>query len=251
MRKTVRTITYISFFLFFLAIIAVPPLLLHTQIYPLAVVEGNSMYPNLTTGDIVIFSSASEQEIAKGTIIVYVQGGSGIPLLDSMTKPIVIHRVINIMQQSDGAIYYRTKGDNNKFEDAGLVRSNNVMGIPIATVPKIGFILTFLRSPQGLVAATAVIMLFSLSKYDAEYEKKKKEEKFLGDLAKKVITGEMEIEVFKKIELAVKYSDSLNFEDIDDSKVAALVDWVKKGMPEDLPPVYKTKSYTKQSEHKV
>ena len=37
------------------------PFLLGTKTYPIAVVQGNSMYPNLQNGDLVLFKQANPQ----------------------------------------------------------------------------------------------------------------------------------------------------------------------------------------------
>ncbi|MEM3860554.1 MAG: hypothetical protein QW478_14355, partial [Candidatus Micrarchaeaceae archaeon] len=55
-------------------LIAFPPLFLHTSTYPVAVVNGNSMYPMFRDGELVIFSlnGVNIDDIPNGTVIVYV-----------------------------------------------------------------------------------------------------------------------------------------------------------------------------------
>jgi signal peptidase I len=187
------------------ALIAISPVLLGTSTLPLAVVEGNSMYPKLQNGDLVIFRAPPKGVIPNGTIIVYVQGGTGNPILDVLTKPIIIHRIIDTVVQSDGVVYYRTKGDNNQFDDPQLVRQNNVIGVPFLVIPKMGIILMFLQSPQGEVAVIGVIVLWYIGIEEAKRKERKEADQFLSSLAVEVVEGRLSPETFKKVELSIKY----------------------------------------------
>src|SRR5581483_3933762 len=136
-----------------LACMAIPvlslPLVTGTKTYPVTLVDGNSMYPNLESGDVVVYHKADIANIGPGTIIVYVQGQTGIPILDSMLKPVIIHRVTEMIVQ-DGQAYYGTKGDNNQVADPILVKYADVLGTPSLILPKIGLPLLFLKSVPGL-----------------------------------------------------------------------------------------------------
>src|SRR5271157_2603140 len=82
--------------------IIVPPFYLGTRAYPMTIVNGNSMFPNLQNGDLVIFKGLSSQQFAaNGSVIVYVEGGSGNSILDSISRPVIIHRIVGTVLQSD------------------------------------------------------------------------------------------------------------------------------------------------------
>lgn len=161
-------------------VLAFLPFYMGTKTYPLAIVNGNSMYPTLQNGDIVLFRAPNQQMIANGTIIVFVQSDTGIAMLDSLTKPVVIHRIIGSFVQADGTVYYNTKGDNNNVNDPSAVAADHVIGIPFITIPKVGFLFLFISSSQGLVAIIGFITIFYLGSYEEKLKKlKEKENSFL------------------------------------------------------------------------
>jgi signal peptidase I len=188
-----------------IALIAISPILLGTSTLPVAVVEGNSMYPKLQNGDLVIFRAPPKGVIPNGTIIVFVQGSTGDPILDMLTRPTVIHRVIGTVVQFDGTVYYRTKGDNNQFNDPQLVRQSDVIGVPLYVIPKMGILFMFFQSPQGEVAVIGVVALWYISVEEAKRNERKEADLFLGSLAEEVVEGRLPSETFEKVELSIRY----------------------------------------------
>jgi signal peptidase len=95
---------------------------------PIAVVRGNSMYPLLREGDIIILSKKSPNEIKVGDIIVY----------RSLRGSLIVHRVIEV-EYVNGIYYFKTKGDNNilddkflnEYEDGLGINQNRVVGVAI------------------------------------------------------------------------------------------------------------------------
>jgi signal peptidase I len=200
------------------------PLALGTSTYPFAIVQGNSMYPNLQNGDLVIFTGApTPSKIPNGTIIIFVQSSTGLPVLDSLTKPIVIHRVVGIVQVS-GSVFYRTKGDNNELDDPQLVPANHVLGIPAVVIPRVGVLFLFISSPQGLVAVTAVITIIYLGRMDEKASREERKDQFLRELAGMVLDGELPEQLFSKIELGIRYGKQS-----DGSLPIRISEWIEKG----------------------
>ncbi len=116
------------------------------------------MLPDLHPGDIVVYEGLSlGQTVPSGTIIIYAPVRTGTPILDQMLKPVIIHRIVNLLVLPDGA-YYQTKGDNNQSPDGSLVRSDKILGTQLAVIPRAGSAVLFLKSPQGLVAALAILL---------------------------------------------------------------------------------------------
>lgn len=155
-------------------LIAVPPLLMGTSVYPVAVVRGNSMYPVLMNGDLVIFRRVDASDIPNGTIIVFVQGDAPVDFLNYLVRPVVIHEVIDRVVNEYGKIYYKTKGTNNLYPDSGLVPAQNVLGVPAVVLPRVGFVITFLTSPEGMVAMIGILVMY----YIEASEKIRRREKF-------------------------------------------------------------------------
>ncbi len=76
---------------------------------PMAVVSGTSMLPLFREGDIVLLYKPSPDGIRVGDVVVYKRCGGGY----------IIHRVIDVVKVGD-RYYYRTKGDNNPYDDSRL-----------------------------------------------------------------------------------------------------------------------------------
>jgi signal peptidase I len=210
------------------AVLVLLPFLAGTSTYPIAIVQGNSMYPNLQNGDLVFFKSIDQQNISVGTIIVFVQSDTGVTMLDSLTKPILIHRVVGSLVQADGTVCYYTKGDNNQVNDSFVTPADHVLGTPVLVIPKVGLLLLFLISPQGLVATIGFITIFYLGNYEGKLKEDKTKESFLGELDRMVMNGEFPEEVFRKFEFAVKYASAETGE-IKDKLTLSILDWLKGG----------------------
>ncbi|MEM3346409.1 MAG: signal peptidase I, partial [Desulfurococcaceae archaeon] len=73
---------------------------------PLAVVKGESMFPLLREGDLVIIVRVKPEDIGVGDIIVF----------RTPNGRLVVHRVIDVVEV-DGRKYYVTMGDNNRVRD--------------------------------------------------------------------------------------------------------------------------------------
>lgn len=210
-------------------IVIILPLYARTKSYPLAIVSGNSMYPTLQNGDLVFYKATNAADLRNGTIIVFVQGDTSEPLLDGLVRPVLIHRIVGEEIQSDGTVLYQTKGDNNQANDPFLTKPDQVLGVDALTVPKVGLVVLFLQSPQGLIATIGIISLAYLSVTDMKRREEKKKDQLLGALAKKVLSGELSNEQFEELELAVKYSDDIESSNLEDPSVLALVNWLKNG----------------------
>jgi signal peptidase I len=189
------------------------------------------MYPTLQNGDLVLFTRAP-QMIANGTIIVFVQEGSGFSALDSLIRPVVIHRIVEMVVQTDGVICYRTKGDNNQLEDSGLVQSNYILGVESIVIPKVGIIVLFFESPFGLVLLIGLITLFYLGRIELYMNEEKKKGALLSALAGMVQRGELSRERFNRIELAVKHPESVQLSGSNDIFLLELLDWIRNGRME-------------------
>jgi signal peptidase I len=230
MKITKRKIELLVLATVVLVLVALP-IIANTGSYPLAIVDGDSMYPNLQNGDMVYYHSTSKTAIIpNGTVIVFVQGNAGDSLFSGLVRPVVIHRVVGYIVQNDGQINYQTKGDNNDVNDPFLTRADHVLGVQGQNIPKIGLLLLFIKSPQGLIATIGIISLTYLSIYDLKRRRDNSKGKLLGSLAKKVLNGYLSEEQFKKLELAIKYSDDMEETGYKDRNISALVTWLKSGV---------------------
>ncbi len=100
-------------------------------IYPSAIATG-SMQPMIDPGDVVIIQKMQEIEDLEGLKV-------GDTIQFKRGDILINHRIIEIVEGADGLLRYRTKGDNNSVEDPELVEMNDVKGIIIGVIPKIGW----------------------------------------------------------------------------------------------------------------
>jgi signal peptidase I len=229
MKVSKKKIAMIIFALFGLGAVILP-LVASTGTYPLAIIDGSSMYPYYENGDIVYYHSVPDKNnIPNGTVIIFIQGNAESSIFDGLVRPVVIHRVVGQLTQADGQICYTTRGDNNDVNDPFLTRADHVLGAEGLRIPKVGLFILFIKSPQGLISVIGIITLTYLSIYDLKRKKDKSKEKLLGSLAKKVLNGYLSNEQFKKLELAVKYSDEIGGAQLRDRSISALADWLKNG----------------------
>jgi signal peptidase I len=212
-----------------LILLIVPPLMLGTRTYPFIVVDGSSMNPTFLNGDILLYRGVSPSQITNGTIIAYMPTDTGLPALDYLVMPIVVHRVIGIVVQPDGTVYYRTKGDNNQFDDPSLVRSSQVLGTPVTDVPLAGLLVLFLKSPQGLVFIIGAAVFLYIAKYDKERGKEKNKKELLAILARMSLNGEMTLKQFEEFKLAIEFGEELPPQFLKNPVHASLAEWMKSG----------------------
>ena len=199
-----------------------------TKSYPVAIVDGNSMYPALHNGDLVLFG-APPSTISNGSIIVFVQGSTGVGSLDSLLKPIVIHRVVGTGTEPNGMPYYQTKGDNNQALDPFVTDQSSVLGVPSLVVPYAGWPVLFMKTPYGMVAFTALVTVFIVSGLETRVLDDEDKRRLLAVFARHSLNGEMTARDFEKVKLAVEYFEDIPTELLMDPTLISAVDWLKKG----------------------
>ena len=204
--------------------------MLGTRTYPLIIVDGTSMNPTYLNGDVLVYQgAAAPTNIENGTIIAYMPSETGLPALDYLVRPIVVHRVIGEIHQSDGTVLYRTKGDNNKFDDPTLVRSDQVLGTPVTDVPLVGLLVLFLKSPQGLIFIIGAAVFVFMGKSEHERRKEKNKKDLLAIMARMSLNNEMSLKQFEEFQLAIEYGEQLPAQYLKNPVHASLADWMKSG----------------------
>jgi len=157
--------------IFILFLVASP--LLPTKTYiSTHVVSTGSMEPEIMTGS-VVFSTLKNEEVNKGDIVVFKS-----PDNQEIT---VIHRVKDINGDQ-----YTTKGDNNENEDSWTLFKSNILGTVIFTIPYLGYVIDFMKTPLGfglVLGIPALILIISFIKrikdgINEEVEKRTEEEVF-------------------------------------------------------------------------
>ena len=112
-----------------------------------------SMEPKYPVGSLIYVKSVDPSQVKEGDVITFL-------LSDTVTAT---HRVVGIVDQGDGALRFRTKGDANDAEDAALVHQNNLLGEPVACIPYLGYFAAWVQNPPGsLIAIGAGVFLLAL-----------------------------------------------------------------------------------------
>ena len=128
-----------------------------------------SMEPKYPVGSLIYVKSVDPSQVKEGDVITFL-------LSDTVTAT---HRVVEIVDQGDGALRFRTKGDANDSEDGGLVHSNNLLGTPVFTIPYLGYVANYIQHPPGMYVAIAgaavlLILVFLPDVFAKDGEGKKK-----------------------------------------------------------------------------
>ena len=100
---------------------------------------------------------------------------TGDPITFVLNEDLVVatHRVIEIDAENER---FYTKGDANESADGSPVHFNNLIGVPVFTIPLLGYVANFVTNPPGMyiaLAGVAVLLLLT----------------FVPDLIKKVDSG--------------------------------------------------------------
>ena len=120
-----------------------------------AIVETWSMQPEINPNDYII--TKSQTEYAVNDIILFEDGNS-----------LTTHRIIEVTNSG-----YRTKGDANESADTNIVFKYKVVGKVIFKIPKIGLIIKFFKTTEGIISLVLIFLTFiSLEFYLTKRKKK-------------------------------------------------------------------------------
>lgn len=112
-----------------------------------------SMEPKYPVGSLIYVKSVDPSQVKEGDVITFL-------LSDTVTAT---HRVVGIVDQGDGALRFRTKGDANDAEDGTLVHYKNVVGTPVFTIPYLGYFSNWItHAPGKYIAITAAVVFLIL-----------------------------------------------------------------------------------------
>lgn len=109
-------------------------------------IQTGSMTPEAKVGDYVLIKLPKEEDIEVGDIITFVD-----------RNILVTHRVESIIE-NDGEIGFITKGDANNVADENIVHANNIVGVGVLVIPKLGTVLQWVTSTKGLIIIGAIIL---------------------------------------------------------------------------------------------
>jgi len=160
-----------TLYIVFLGAFAMLALLLLTSIVPIPgnietkIVQSGSMEPAIHTGSLVILRPEESYEV--GDIVTFGR--------DDKDHVPVTHRIVE-KETGDGAVTYTTKGDANEDPDPNTLRKNEVIGKVLFSLPYVGYLLDFAKTPIGfglLIGIPALFVIYDeVLKIVAEVRKK-------------------------------------------------------------------------------
>lgn len=146
-------------------------------LHPYTVLSG-SMEPTYHVGSLIYVKEVKPEEVEVGQPITFV-----------LNEDLVVatHRVVEIDEDNQ---YFYTKGDANESVDGSPVYFKNLIGVPVFSIPYLGYVATFIQQPPGLyiaIAAGAVLLLLLfLPDLMKVWKKDKKEEAPDGKTVKEI-----------------------------------------------------------------
>lgn len=163
------------------AVLAAP----HALGWRYGILRSGSMSPDMPAGAAIVVAPAGADEIRVGDAITY-RSATNRGLL-------VTHRVVEVTEDTNGTLAYRTKGDANEEPDAGFVTPDRLLGRVVFSVPYVGQVSQHLHTRAGffllMVVPTALIIAIELRELGAgiadfrKDRKKSKTEDGLGSAA--------------------------------------------------------------------
>lgn len=125
-----------------------------------------SMEPQYSVGDLLYVKEVDPDSVKVGDPITFV-----------LNEDLVVatHRVVAIDSENR---QFTTKGDANSTEDAAPVHFNNLIGVPVFSIPLLGYVSAYIQSPPGMYVAIGlgVVLLAAVFLPDMLAKKSKKEE---------------------------------------------------------------------------
>ena len=178
MSKTIKKILNVISTILVAIVVVLALLLVGARFIGLNVytVLSGSMEPTYHVGSLIYVKDVDTDGLKAGDVITY--------MLDEDT--IVTHRIADVIpdETAPSIIRFQTKGDANDSVDGSLVHYKNVIGTPVFSIPKLGYLANYIQKPPGryiAISAGAIILLLvflpDLFSNDDKSEKKKKKQK--------------------------------------------------------------------------
>ena len=153
------------------AVMLVGVRLIGLQVYT---VLSGSMEPTYHTGSLLYVRSVDCTKLEAGDVITF--------MLDEDT--LATHRIVEVVPDENDptVLRYRTKGDANDAEDGSLVHYKNVVGSPIFSIPKMGYVANYIQNPPGKYIAISggaliLLLVFLPDLFGGDEEEKKPKRK--------------------------------------------------------------------------
>ena len=128
---------------------------------PVLAVQGNSMRPSLSNGDLAVLRYVTPAALRRGDVIAIT-----VPLVvraRTHLSPHVERRIVGVVHSAHG-VRFRTKADANARPDHFEVLPSEIVGEVTGSIPLVGYIFLFFGTPPGdvFLASLAIVAAISL-----------------------------------------------------------------------------------------
>lgn len=148
-----------------------------------------SIIPDIQS--MVVLSGSMEPSIKTGSIVfvqkdAFYQVGDAIAF-KNQSNVTITHRIIEKIQKPEG-IYYKVKGDANNAPDLELIPKGAIIGKTIFSLPFLGRLTVFLKTPLGFISLIIIPALIFIA-FEVFNIKKELEKEIEKKLLQKINSG--------------------------------------------------------------
>lgn len=154
MKKFAKILYWSVFTLLIIVALFVFISLFNDKITPkILVISSGSMSPSLSSGSIVAVRNVDNYEI--NDVITFIDPQNH--------EKSLTHRIVGIEYEDNGSDFYITKGDANKVNDSQKIKKEDVIGKVFMKIPLIGYLVTIVKRPMGLIFLVIIPGIFFVS----------------------------------------------------------------------------------------
>jgi len=179
--KKVKNVKWIRFFLSLIVIFSLGYIVFNyvpfIAKYNHYVIVTGSMQPKINIGDVVIIDTGKDvNEIFEQDIIAFY-----VDINDDGTDEVIVHYVYSVTGEGDDKVF-RTYSEMDDDPDEWILSKDDIIGIHVLTIPKIGPFILFAQSTIGrIVLAIDIVVIYLLVEF---FFKKKEIGKDIKDINK-------------------------------------------------------------------
>ena len=143
------------------------------------IVITESMEPDIMVFDLIIVKNPKIDELEVDDIITFYAD-----MNYDGEKDVITHYIYSINENDDGDLIFRTNGyfenEADTFPDYWLLGEDDILGQHALTIPKLGYLVQFVKSPFGIAAIVVnagVIagIIYLIKKSDGKVEEKEED----------------------------------------------------------------------------
>jgi signal peptidase I len=203
-----------------LALAAMTILVFYLYSPRLIIITSGSMRPTMFPGDVAVAVKVSPEDIRPGDVIVYTR------VVPYTSAEVLTHRVVEVRHEGDYYIF-KTKGDANPEPDPWDISPRDVSGKVLWVVPKLGWVLYWIRGNMVSVVLVTVGLGLVLLYVQPSREEDKGRKRVLAYLARAVLEGKMDNSTFEKLKLCIEYGHELDVELRSQPAVVSFLDFMR------------------------